>query len=280
MNGVRVIVPVDTDAVQTEPIANQNAFSRVVSGSEVAEADEVQDTLTLIAGDNITIDIEEGTDTITISSSDEAEITNITNLLDGLDVVDVSGATDAVPIAVPDGDIAYVSETELYVNNTGASVDVGLPSTFFHENNVPPFPSSTLDPTYPQRVPDGWLRIGTEEIRDRSVIDVSDVTSIDLVPDGAIAWLSVTEQYWNASGINQFVLNPADVSFTSPTWLRFGGDDEAAALSWTEPRTVDTTMMASVQDVLQTDHNLAAPYNFTVQVYDCLLYTSPSPRDS
>ena len=72
VNGVRVIVPVETDAEPTEPIANQNAFSRVVSGSEVAEADEVQDTLTLVAGDNISIDIEPGSDTITISSTDSA----------------------------------------------------------------------------------------------------------------------------------------------------------------------------------------------------------------
>ena len=267
VNGVRVIVPVETDAEPTEPVANQNAFSRVVSGSEVAEADEVQDTLTLIAGDNISIDIEEGTDTITISSSDEAEITNITNLLDGLDVVDVSGATDASPIAVPDGDIAYVSETELYVNNTGASVDVGLPSTFFHENNVPPFPSSTLDPDFPQRVPDGWLRIGTEEIRDRSVIDVSDTTSIDLVPDGAIAWISPILQYWNASGINQFVLDPSTVSFaTDPNWLQIGDGNSDADLSHTDiddapvDATVDRTIMIS-------DHGLTGN-NFSVQTYE------------
>ena len=273
VNGVRVIVPVETDAESTEPIANQNAFSRVVSGSEVAEADEVQDTLTLVAGDNISIDIEPGSDTITISSTDSAEITEINNILDGTNIVDVSGAittTNEIPVA--DGDIAYVSATELYVNNTGGSVNVGTPSTFFHENNVPPFPSSTLDPDFPQRVPDGWLRIGgdAQTIDIPSVVDVSgaSLTNGISVQPGSIAWISITEQYWNASGANIVVIDPTTGFNDTSLWLRFGGDDEAAALSHTEPRTIDTTTMASVQDVLQTDHNLAAPYNFTVQVYE------------
>ena len=55
---------------------NQNAFSKVTVGTTTVEADSKTDTLTLVAGKNVTITPDATNDKITISAADVAVITN------------------------------------------------------------------------------------------------------------------------------------------------------------------------------------------------------------
>lgn len=58
------------EAIDFSPYVNQNAFSKVTVGSTTITADSATDTLTLAAGNNITITPDASGDKITISAKD------------------------------------------------------------------------------------------------------------------------------------------------------------------------------------------------------------------
>ena len=184
------------DATPDPVVTNTNAFSMVTAGSNTAVADQLEDNLTFIAGDNISIEVDPGADSVTISATDDAAITEITNILDGTNIVDVSGASSTNAIDVPLGDIAYVSPTELYLyvgvgDPVANPISVNdIPSNFFYDTPINGAAGS-------QVVPDGWLRIGQDQVDTNSVIEVpttgasltNGIFSSMLV---SVAWISDT----------------------------------------------------------------------------------------
>ena len=130
--GYDTVMPEDPPEETAPPATNVQAYTRVTTGTQRADAEEAQAELRFVAGENITIEVANGDpDTVTISATDEAEVTEITNLIDGSDIIDVSSAATTNHITIPPGDIAYVSAFELWYNNTGADIIVNdTPANF------------------------------------------------------------------------------------------------------------------------------------------------------
>ena len=233
--GFREIEPIDPGQDEDTPTTNAVAYTTIQTGDGEIVATEANETLRFIAGDNVTIEVAEGTpDTITISSTDDAALTEITNVLEGTDVIDVSAATDGTPVDVSLGDIAYVSPTELYIN-VSATPDpspVGLPSTFFLDTTNTDGNDANNDGfddvTGEQITPLGWLRIGgeTATIETHAVIDVTAGDAVYFIPDGSVVWFSATEQFANSTGAGQYI-RPTDDLSTATGWLRLGDGDNA-----------------------------------------------------
>lgn len=73
--------------------ANQNAFSNVLVGSTTVAADSTTDTLTLVAGSNVTLTPDATNDKITIAATNTD--TNVTNTLSTTTKYYVTGTTSA-----------------------------------------------------------------------------------------------------------------------------------------------------------------------------------------
>ena len=269
IDGLTITTPDDTPADTGTTITPTNAFSRVTSGSNTAEADEVQDTLTLIAGANITIDIDEGTDAVTISSTDDASVTEITNILDGVvnvtDVSEVVAADAGTHEDIDPGDVAYVTPTELYVNISSATVTVNdVPAMFFEDGP---------DSSGRQIVPAEWLRIGRDPVSSNAVIDVSGDT-LYYIPIGSIAWLSATQQWANVSDFPQILFNPGTASFDDVSIWKMMGDgtaDPRTVREHTSVHSVDTSTGEVTITVEQSTHGLPVPtasIGYTVQAFE------------
>ena len=100
---------------------NQNAFSNVVVGATTLAADTKMDTLTLVAGTNVTITPDAATDTITISANDTSvaftEITAKPTTLSGYGITDAAasshvGATGTAHGAATTAVAGFMSSTD------------------------------------------------------------------------------------------------------------------------------------------------------------------------
>jgi len=126
-----------TDGTKLDGIAagaevNQNAFSNIaVSGQTTVAADSKTDTFTLVAGTNITLTTDAGTDSITIAASGggtpystvrtQSGTSYTLALTDAGDYIQTTSTT-AVTITVPlQSSVAWAADTEIYFeqNNTG-----------------------------------------------------------------------------------------------------------------------------------------------------------------
>ena len=64
------------NGIATGAEVNQNAFSNIVVGSTTVVADNKTDTLTIVAGKNMTITADATNDKITIAAADVVAMTN------------------------------------------------------------------------------------------------------------------------------------------------------------------------------------------------------------
>ena len=121
------------DGIAAGAEVNQNAFSNVaVSGQTTVAADTKTDTLTLVAGTNITLTTDAGTDSITITANGgggssystvrtQSGTSYTLALTDAGDYIQTTSTT-AVTITVPlQSSVTWSADTEIYFeqNNTG-----------------------------------------------------------------------------------------------------------------------------------------------------------------
>ena len=121
------------DGIAAGAEVNQNAFSNVaVSGQTTVAADTKTDTLTLVAGTNITLTTDAGTDSITITANGgggssystvrtQSGTSYTLALTDAGDYIQTTSTT-AVTITVPlQSSVTWAADTEIYFeqNNTG-----------------------------------------------------------------------------------------------------------------------------------------------------------------
>lgn len=108
------------DGISTGAEVNQNAFSNVVVGSTTISADSKTDTLTLVAGSNVTITPDATNDKITISSTNTT-YSNATTSTAGL-----MSASDKTKL---DGIASGANKTTLATNLTTSTVGYALDAT-------------------------------------------------------------------------------------------------------------------------------------------------------
>jgi hypothetical protein len=114
------------DGIATGAEVNQNAFSNVaVAGQTTVEADGKTDTLTLVAGTNITITTDAATDSVTISAS--GGTSGVTSVTGTAPIVSSGGTTPAISISAAttstDGSMSSADKTKLDGIASGAEVN-------------------------------------------------------------------------------------------------------------------------------------------------------------
>jgi hypothetical protein len=120
------------DGIAAGAEVNQNAFSNVaVSGQTTVAADTKTDTLTLVAGTNITLTTDATTDTITIAASGggtsystvrtQSGTTYTLALTDAGDYIQTTSTTAVTITVPPQSSVTWAADTEIYFeqNNTG-----------------------------------------------------------------------------------------------------------------------------------------------------------------
>lgn len=119
--GISTSIAGDTLTITNDsPNVTQNVFTNIaVSGQNTVVADSATDTLTLVAGTNITITTDDATDTITINSSGGAGSQNV---FENIAVTD----TDAGYTWTATGTITAdtTTDTATLVSGTGVNIDV------------------------------------------------------------------------------------------------------------------------------------------------------------
>ena len=115
------------DGIATGAEVNQNAFSNVaVAGQTTVEADGKTDTLTLVAGTNITITTDASTDSVTISAAGGAA--GVTSVTGTAPIVSSGGTTPAISISSATtsaaGSMSAADKTKLDGIAAGAEVNV------------------------------------------------------------------------------------------------------------------------------------------------------------
>jgi hypothetical protein len=120
------------DGIAAGAEVNQNAFSNfAVSGQTTVAADTKTDTLTLVAGTNITLTTDATTDTITIAASGggtsystvrtQSGTTYTLALTDAGDYIQTTSTTAVTITVPPQSSVTWAADTEIYFeqNNTG-----------------------------------------------------------------------------------------------------------------------------------------------------------------
>jgi hypothetical protein len=115
------------DGIATGAEVNQNAFSNVaVAGQTTVEADGKTDTLTLVAGTNITITTDAATDSVTISAS--GGTSGVTSVTGTAPIVSSGGTTPDISISAATtsaaGSMSAADKTKLDGIAAGAEVNV------------------------------------------------------------------------------------------------------------------------------------------------------------
>lgn len=114
---------------------SQNVFDKIaVSGQNNVEADSTTDTLTFVAGSNMTITTDAGTDTITFASTDTTVNPEFTESI----TLDSDETTDAVSteFVIFYGSTTNATTTTLYRNSSNASISIAQQTTVFFEADV------------------------------------------------------------------------------------------------------------------------------------------------
>jgi hypothetical protein len=112
------------DTINTGAEVNQNAFTNVSVGGVVIQADNKNDTLTLAAGNNITLTPDAANDRITISLSGTVESANVAGRLSGARSIALGGKISATGIGF-DG----TRDITLNVTNVTADYCMGNAAT-------------------------------------------------------------------------------------------------------------------------------------------------------
>lgn len=161
----------DAQAVKLNGIAagaevNQNAFSTIAVGSTSIAADSKTDTLTITAGDNVTLTPNANDDSITIAATDTTDLTQMTGVLpvskggtgnnvytgDGL--VRLGGNNNAMTVATPSQIVSDIGNTAVNRATADASGN-NIAETYAQKTELPSASSTT-----PKM--DGTATVGSE----------------------------------------------------------------------------------------------------------------------
>ena len=117
----------DNIAVGAE--VNQNAFSKVAVGSTIIEADNKTDSLTLVAGSNVTITPDAANDKITIAAKDttyDVATTSANGLMSAADKTKLNGIAAGAQVNV----LESVKVNSKALSVTSKTVNLFLPTSF------------------------------------------------------------------------------------------------------------------------------------------------------
>lgn len=121
---------------------NQNAFSNIVVGTTTIQADSKTDTLTLGAGDNITLTPNSANDTITIAATDTTysdATTSTAGLMSSSDKTKLNGIESGSQVNV----IESVKVNGTALTPTSKAVDVTVPTKVSDLTNDSGFTTNT-----------------------------------------------------------------------------------------------------------------------------------------
>ena len=108
---------------------------------------------------------------------------------------------------MPEGDIAWVSPDELYVNISAGNATIADPPSGFNFEDG------------------NWLRIGADDVAVRAVVEIPSTVSVTnpvIVPAGSIAdFPGNFNQYWNNTGNLAVVTGTSDYTSNSG-WILVG----------------------------------------------------------
>ena len=117
---------------------SQNVFDKIaVAGQNNVEADSTSDTLTFVAGSNMTITTDASTDTITFASSGGSGTVLNPEFTESI-TLDSEETTDAVSteFVIFYGSTTNATTTTLYRNSSNASISIAQQTTVFFEADV------------------------------------------------------------------------------------------------------------------------------------------------
>ena len=116
----------------------QNVFDKIaVSGQNNVEADSTTDTLTFVAGSNMTITTDASTDTITFASTGGGGTTTNPEFTESVTIQSDQGTSPAESESVIFyGDTTTNAPTRLYRNSSNASISVPAQTTVFFEADI------------------------------------------------------------------------------------------------------------------------------------------------
>ena len=115
------------DGIATGAEVNQNAFSNVVVGSTTVAADSKTDTLTLVAGTNVTITPDPTNDKITIAAKDTT-YSPATQTVAGLMSTEDKAKLDGIAAGAKPGTITGVSVNGTSIATTGVANIASIPA--------------------------------------------------------------------------------------------------------------------------------------------------------
>jgi hypothetical protein len=205
----------------TAPNVTQNVFTTVaVLGQSSVVADTSTDTLTLVAGNNVTITTSDSTDTVTINATHPNTFTNIAvagqsplladNVNDTLTIAAGSGITVTTNDSTDTITIAATAVSGLESRSTAAGTTSSLANTASADLNITGFKGYALLKI--QTSVAAWVRLYTDAASRSS--DSSRLEGVDPSPDAGVIAEVIT------TGGQTILMSPGVLGFnneTSPT---------------------------------------------------------------
>lgn len=205
----------------TAPNVTQNVFTTIaVAGQNSVVADTSTDTLTLVAGNNVTITTSDSTDTVTINATHPNTFTNIAvagqnslladNVNDTLTITAGSGITVTTNDSTDTITIAATAVSGLESRSTAAGTTSSLANSASADLNITGFKGYALYKI--QTSVSAWVRLYTDAASRSS--DSSRLETVDPTTGSGVIAEVIT------SGGQTILMSPAVIGFnneTSPT---------------------------------------------------------------
>ena len=185
------------DGISEGAQPNQNAFSNVVVGSTTIAADTVTDTLTFVAGTNVTITPNEASDTITIEATDTTYAavvsgSNVPGLMTGADKKKLDGIAENATRVLVDAALNADSTNAIQNKAVKAALDGKSDKTHTH-------------PAYENQNAFGIIKIGAATVEADAAVDTIELEAGDNV--------TITPN----AGAGKIVIAATDTTYTKAT---------------------------------------------------------------
>jgi len=198
------------------PNVTQNVFTTIaVAGQSSVVADTSTDTLTLVAGNNVTITTSDSTDTVTINATHPNTFTNIAvagqnslladNVNDTLTIAAGSGITVTTNDSTDTITIAATAVSGLESRSTAAGTTSSLANTASADLNITGFKGYALLKI--QTSVAAWIRLYTDAASRSS--DSSRLEGVDPSPDAGVIAEVIT------TGNQTILMSPAVMGFNN-----------------------------------------------------------------